>query len=82
MALADRIAVMDQGRVVQIAAPATLYREPATNMVARFVAKAGSSWCASPGQRSGRVPISLLGYKAVARCHARKPASGAPLPAP
>ena len=28
MALADRIAVMDKGRVLQFATPSTLYREP------------------------------------------------------
>jgi len=76
MALADRIAVMDEGRVVQIAAPATLYREPATNMVARFVGKGGLVMVRVTGAaQAGRVPISLLGYKAVARCHATQ-ASG------
>ncbi len=37
MAMADRIAVMDHGRIVQFASPATLYREPATEMVASFI---------------------------------------------
>jgi iron(III) transport system ATP-binding protein len=37
MALADRIAVMDNGRLLQLAAPSQLYREPATATVARFV---------------------------------------------
>lgn len=37
MALADRIAVMDRGRVVQFADPRTIYREPATAMVVRFI---------------------------------------------
>ena len=35
MALADRVAVMDEGRVEQVAPPRVLYREPATAMVAR-----------------------------------------------
>jgi iron(III) transport system ATP-binding protein len=39
MALADRIAVMDGGRVVQVATPRTLYREPATAMVAGFIGR-------------------------------------------
>ena len=39
MALADRVAVMDGGRVEQVAAPRALYREPATAMVARFVGR-------------------------------------------
>jgi iron(III) transport system ATP-binding protein len=37
MALADRVAVMNAGRLEQVAAPRVLYREPATEMVARFV---------------------------------------------
>ncbi len=37
MALADRIAVMDEGEVVQLAAPSELYREPATPMIADFI---------------------------------------------
>jgi iron(III) transport system ATP-binding protein len=69
MALADRIAVMDQGRIVQIAAPATLYREPATPMVARFVGKGGIVAIRVTGAaQDGRAPISLLGYPAQARC--------------
>ena len=39
MALADRVAVMEAGRLIQVAPPATLYREPATPMVARFVGR-------------------------------------------
>lgn len=37
MALADRIAVMDRGRVQQMAAPMELYRRPANAMVAGFI---------------------------------------------
>jgi iron(III) transport system ATP-binding protein len=37
MSLADRIAVMNGGRLEQVAAPERLYAEPATAMVARFV---------------------------------------------
>ncbi|WP_210317159.1 ABC transporter ATP-binding protein [Oryzicola mucosus] len=37
MALADRIAVMDKGRLVQFARPHELYREPRDEMVARFI---------------------------------------------
>lgn len=37
MALADRIAVLDHGSLEQIASASTLYREPATEMVAGFV---------------------------------------------
>ena len=40
MALADRIAVMDQGRVLQFAPPETLYQCPATVEVARLIGHA------------------------------------------
>jgi iron(III) transport system ATP-binding protein len=39
MALADRVAVMDHGRIQQVAAPRRLYAEPATPMVADFVGR-------------------------------------------
>jgi iron(III) transport system ATP-binding protein len=37
MALADRVVVVDAGRVMQFATPQTLWREPANEMVARFI---------------------------------------------
>lgn len=37
LALADRIAIIDAGRLVQVAAPDTIYREPATVFAAGFV---------------------------------------------
>jgi iron(III) transport system ATP-binding protein len=37
MALADRIAVMDRGRLLQVATPSQLYREPADETVADFI---------------------------------------------
>ena len=37
MALADRIAVMDNGRLLQVATPSQLYREPADETVAGFI---------------------------------------------
>jgi putative spermidine/putrescine transport system ATP-binding protein len=39
LAMADRIVVMRDGRIEQIAAPDTLYREPATPFVASFIGK-------------------------------------------
>ncbi len=37
MALADRIAVMQSGKIVQMAAPLEVYRKPATTFVANFL---------------------------------------------
>jgi len=39
MALADRVAVLDHGRLQQVAPPRALYAEPATAMVADFVGR-------------------------------------------
>jgi putative spermidine/putrescine transport system ATP-binding protein len=39
MAVADRVAVMDQGRIVQIAEPEAVYRRPATPFVAEFIGR-------------------------------------------
>ncbi|MBS2964723.1 ABC transporter ATP-binding protein [Actinocrinis puniceicyclus] len=40
-ALADRIGVLDSGRLVQLAEPETIYHRPATPFVARFTGLAG-----------------------------------------
>lgn len=37
MALADRIAIMERGRIVQVGAPLDVYREPRTTFVASFI---------------------------------------------
>ncbi|AGA27575.1 ABC transporter ATP-binding protein [Singulisphaera acidiphila] len=37
MAMGDRIAVMDQGRVVQVGTPLEVYHHPASRFVARFI---------------------------------------------
>jgi putrescine transport system ATP-binding protein len=39
MSMADRIAVMDAGRIVQCGPPRTIYDRPATSFVARFVGR-------------------------------------------
>lgn len=42
MSMSDRIAVLNGGRVEQYASPETIYRNPATEFVARFIGK--SNW--------------------------------------
>jgi iron(III) transport system ATP-binding protein len=60
LSLADQVAVMDRGRVHQVADPQTLYSEPATRFVAEFVGEAD----VLPGTRAGRylvdTPIGRL----------------------
>ena len=68
MALAKRVAVMEAGRIVQSAAPATLYREPVNTMVGRFIGRgtilpARLLQIASPGIGD----IEILGRRARVR---------------
>ncbi len=65
LALSDRIAVMNAGRLVQVGPPETLYREPATAFVARFL---GGSNIVSPGRITdafSRVPAPAAHVLAV-----------------
>jgi iron(III) transport system ATP-binding protein len=50
-ALADRIGVLQSGRLVQCAAPETVYHEPATPFVARFTGVSGEFQGTFAGQR-------------------------------
>ena len=69
MALADRIAVMDHGRLVQLDAPRTLYREPANEMVASFIAQGIVLPAKVLGaEEAGHCRVSVLGQEAVVRC--------------
>ena len=71
MALADRIAVMDAGRLVQVATPRTLYREPATAMVADFIGQgAVVSGTATAAPTNGRCPVDIYGQEVLLRCRA------------
>ena len=69
MALADRIAVMDGGRLVQVADPRTLYREPATAMVASFIAQGMVLPARVTGaEEGGHCRVEALGQEALVRC--------------
>jgi iron(III) transport system ATP-binding protein len=69
MALADRIAVMDKGRLAQLAPPRELYREPANEMVASFISQ-GILLPADvlTAADSGHCRVRVLGYDVVVRC--------------
>lgn len=73
LALADRIAVMSQGRVIQDAAPAQLYREPANAEVARFIGRGMVLRCAvrqvgANGKDRGICDAEILGASVKLRC--------------
>ncbi|WP_420995806.1 putative 2-aminoethylphosphonate ABC transporter ATP-binding protein [Cupriavidus sp. 30B13] len=55
MAMADRIAVMDGGRIAQVGTPGEIYERPASAFVAEFIGQA--NWLS--GRRSGRDTFSV-----------------------
>lgn len=63
MELGDRIAVMNEGRIEQVAPPREVYQEPATEFVARFVGEVN----VLPGQMyrgsayAGSLAIRMVG---------------------
>jgi iron(III) transport system ATP-binding protein len=79
MALADRIAVMDHGRLLQVATPPQLYREPADETVAGFI---GEGMVVPVEVRAvngdGTCWTDLFGYGVRMRCtSSQKPAPAA-----
>jgi len=74
MALADRIAVMDRGRLLQLATPSLLYREPANATVAGFIGEGmvlPATVLSAP--QAGRCRVDVLGLEAVVRCRPGQP---------
>ncbi|MEO1745260.1 MAG: sn-glycerol-3-phosphate ABC transporter ATP-binding protein UgpC [Pseudomonadota bacterium] len=71
MTLADKIMVMNEGRIEQYAAPADIYHRPATQFVAQFIgappmnlieADIDNGWvCLNDGTKIAKMPI-LQGY--------------------
>ena len=69
MALADRIAVMDRGRLLQVATPSQLYREPADATVAAFIGEGIVVPAAVVDVDSnGRCRVDLFGLSVSMRC--------------
>jgi iron(III) transport system ATP-binding protein len=79
MALADRIAVMDGGRLAQLATPRELYHEPANEMVASFISQ-GILLPADvlSAEQAGHCKVRVLGAELVVRCRpGERPRAGA-----
>jgi ABC-type Fe3+/spermidine/putrescine transport system ATPase subunit len=67
-ALADDIAVLDQGEMVQIGPPEQIYRQPATLFVARFTGTAGELLGQVKGIEGGHAIIDVAGRRVRVRC--------------
>jgi ABC-type Fe3+/spermidine/putrescine transport system ATPase subunit len=75
MALADRIAVMDQGRILQIGSAEDLYMRPAHPKVAQFMGSA--NWFAGTVVADGVVETDLGRLRTAARQNAGLPRGSA-----
>lgn len=68
MALAQQIAVMDHGRLVQVADPRTLYREPRSLMVAGFIGRSAIVPARVERADGARCRAEVLGMTLPLRC--------------
>jgi spermidine/putrescine transport system ATP-binding protein len=55
LAMSDRLAVMNQGRIEQLATPTAVYERPATSFVAGFIGKTNLLECRRGSARTARV---------------------------
>jgi spermidine/putrescine ABC transporter ATP-binding subunit len=70
MAMADRIGVVHDGRIEQIAPPAEVYNNPATRFVAEFIGNSNLIEC-TPIESNGAYLTLRIGQDISARCPAR-----------
>lgn len=63
MSMADRIAVMDQGKIVQIGTPTDLYSNPSTPFIADFVGTSNILKGKVIGEENGLTIVSGDGFK-------------------
>ena len=73
MMMSDRIAVMAEGRIVQIGSPSDVYLHPATPFVAGFL---GETNLVPGTYRGADEGYAVVDFKAAARGRARLPADG------
>ncbi len=64
--MSDRIAVMNQGKILQIDTPDTIYERPATRFVADFIGESNFLHGAVDDIREGQVVVKLAGARQVA----------------
>jgi iron(III) transport system ATP-binding protein len=67
LALADRVAVLEKGRVLQFAPPTEVYHQPADIAVARFVGRGAVVSAVAKGGNRGMSQVTIGGYSITAR---------------
>ncbi len=79
LAVSDRLAVMESGRVLQVGTPREIYRRPATRAVANFVGEADfiSGKIISAGGGRAMVETAIGRFEGVLGAAAETPAAGA-----
>jgi len=68
MALADRLAVMWDGRILQVGEPDAVYHRPVNERVARFIGRGAVLEGAVLRSEAGRARVRIAGFEADARC--------------
>ena len=78
LGMSHRLAVMNNGRIEQVASPDDVYRRPATSFVARFIGKTNLLEChVVNGQvEAGGLPLRLAGAPPGGALHGQPPARG------
>ncbi|UDL88068.1 ABC transporter ATP-binding protein [Mesorhizobium sp. PAMC28654] len=73
LALADRVAVMSQGRLLQAAAPQEVYRAPADATVAGFVGRGSIVSGTAADHANGTATVEIAGHRFAARSAGGQP---------
>ncbi len=79
MTMADRIAVMDKGKVMQVATPSDVYEAPNSRFVADFIGNVASFEGKVEGQSGGKLDIAANDGFTVHCDYADKVENGAPI---
>ncbi|MFZ7127888.1 MAG: ABC transporter ATP-binding protein [Desulfobacterales bacterium] len=76
MAISDRIAVMNHGRIVQVGSAESLYYQPANDFVARFIGRINSLPATVQQIEGRRFTLVVFGHAYLVTGSGRNPAAG------
>ncbi|MFO0959814.1 MAG: ABC transporter ATP-binding protein [Isosphaeraceae bacterium] len=79
MAMADRLAVMARGRIVQVGTPREVYESPADRFVAGFVAPWPTAFVEARIEVEGGEERGLVGDRVIGRCPASERSRSGPV---